>query len=223
MTLLTINLWAQDGYDFPPVSQLPQTDKLPDPWQFFTSDRRVTTSEDWEERRSELKKMFSKNDPIVTIYPAPPNEILSEDYILEVNGKPVDIYLAKIAEVENRPDWTLNPEDVGGPYSFSYFDFSGEVTIKITSLKKPLDRLVIRPLSTGIEPKVEENSLTFKINKPCKLSIESEGRIEPLLIFANAPEVNPPKKDDPNVIYFGPGIHKPEKIDRRSKRLILCY
>ena len=216
MTLLTINLWAQDGYDFPPVSQLPQTDKLPDPWQFFTSDRRVTTSEDWEERRSELKKMFSKNDPIVTIYPAPPNEILSEDYILEVNGKPVDIYLAKIAEVENRPDWTLNPEDVGGPYSFSYFDFSGEVTIKITSLKKPLDRLVIRPLSTGIEPKVEENSLTFKINKPCKLSIESEGRIEPLLIFANAPEVNPPKKDDPNVIYFGPGIHKPEKIKLSS-------
>ena len=212
MTLLTINLWAQDGYDFPPVSQLPQTDKLPDSWQFFTSDRRVTTSEDWEEGRSELKKMFSKNDPIVTIYPAPPNEILSEDYILEVNGKPVDIYLAKIAEVENRPDWTLNPEDVGGPYSFSYFDFSGEVTIKITSLKKPLDRLVIRPLSTGIEPKVEGNSFTFTINRPCKLSIEPDGRIEPLLIFANAPEVNPPKQDDSNVIYFGPGIHKPEKI-----------
>lgn len=51
----------------------------------------------------------------------------------EVNGKKVDIYLAKIADVKNPPDWTLKPEDVGGPYSFSYFDFSGEVNIKITS------------------------------------------------------------------------------------------
>lgn len=47
-------------------------------------------------------------------YPAPEDEVLSEDYTLEVNGETVDIYLAKIAEVENRPAWTLDPEDVGG-------------------------------------------------------------------------------------------------------------
>ena len=58
IALLSINLWAQNGYDFPPVSQLPQTDKLPDPWQFFKSDKRVTTYEDWKERRAEIKKMF---------------------------------------------------------------------------------------------------------------------------------------------------------------------
>lgn len=75
---------------------------------------------------------------------------------------------------------------------------------------------MIRPLSAGIEPKIEGNSFTFTLNKPCKLSIEPEGRIEPLLIFANAPEVNPPNEDDPNVIYFGPGIHKPEKINLSS-------
>lgn len=161
-------------------------------------------------------KAFSANDQSVTIYPAPSNEILSKDYTLEVNGKPVDIYLAKIAEVEDRPGWTLNPEDVGGAYSFTYFDFSGEVNIKITSLNKPLDKLVIRPLSAGIKPNVDGSTITFTINKPCKLSIEPDGRIEPLLIFANPPEINPPKQGDPNVIYFGPGIHKPEKIKLSS-------
>lgn len=161
-------------------------------------------------------KVFSSVAPKVTIYPAPSNEILSKDYTLEVNGKQVDIYLAKIAEVENPPSWTLKPEDVGGPYSFSYFDFSGEVTIKVTSLNKPLDKLVIRPLSAGIKPKVEGNTMTFTINKPCKLSIEPDGRLEPLLIFANPPEINPPKQGDPSVIYFGPGIHKPEKITLSS-------
>lgn len=159
---------------------------------------------------------FSANDPGLTIYPAPQNEILSKDYTLEVNGKSVDIYLAKIAEVENREAWLLNPEDVGGPYSFSYFDFSGEVTVKVTSLNKPLDKLVIRPLSAGIKPNINGNTLTFTITKPCKLSIEPDGRIEPLLIFANPPEINPPKQGDTNVIYFGPGIHKPEKIKLSS-------
>ena len=152
----------------------------------------------------------------VMIFPAPEEEILSEDYALEVNGKRVDIYLAKIAEVENPPNWTLKPEDVGGPYSFTYFDFSGEVTLKVSSLKKPLDRLVIRPSSADVNPEVIGNTATFTISKPCKLSIEPDGRIEPLLIFANAPEVNPPRKEDDNVIYFGPGVHKPETISLTS-------
>lgn len=160
------------------------------------------------------------NGSRVTIYPAPSNEILSKDYMLEVNGKKVDIYLAKIADVENRPSWTLDPQDVGGPYSFSYFDFSGEVKIKITSLKKPLDKLVIRPLSASSVTKVDGNTVTFTINKPCKLSIEPDGRLEPLLIFANPLEINLPKKDDPNVIYFGPGIHKPENIKLSSNQTL---
>jgi hypothetical protein len=165
-------------------------------------------------------KVNSIDTPRVTIYPAPANEILSKDYALEVNGKKVDIYLAKIAEVINRPPWTLDPKDVGGPYSFSYFDVSDKVTIKVTSFNKPLDSLVIRPLSTGIQPKIEGNTITFSIDKPCKLSIEPNGRLEPLLIFANPPEINPPKKGDPNVVYFGPGIHKPIKIELLSNQTL---
>ncbi|MFH6768823.1 glycosyl hydrolase family 28 protein [Gaetbulibacter aquiaggeris] len=161
----------------------------------------------------------TKNSTII-IYPAPSNEILSKDYTLEVNGQKVDIYLAKIADVENPPSWTLDPKDVGGPYSFSYFDFSGEVNIKITSLNKSLDNLVIRPLLAGIEPKVDGNTLTFSISKPCKLSIEPDGRLEPLLIFANPLEINPPKQGEPSVIYFGPGIHKPENINLSSGQIL---
>jgi len=163
---------------------------------------------------------FSVGDPQVTIYPAPSGEVLSKDYTLEVNGQPVDIYLAKIAEVENRPDWTLDPKDVGGPYSFTYFDFSGEITLKVTSVSKSLDNLIIRPLLTDITPEIEGNTVTFTINKPCQLSIEPEGRMEPLIIFANAPEINPPKKEDPNVIFFGPGIHKPVNIKLGSNQTL---
>jgi hypothetical protein len=152
----------------------------------------------------------------VTTYPAPVDEPLSKDFTLEVDGKPVDIYLAKIAEVEDAPEWTLKPEEVGGPYSFAYFDISGSVTVKITSVKKELDKMVIRPLTSGVEPVIEGNTITFTIDKPCQLSIEPDGRIEPLLIFANPVEKNAPKEGDPNVIYFGPGVHKPTKIELTS-------
>ena len=147
----------------------------------------------------------------VIIYPAPQGEPLSRDYKLEVNGQPVDIYLAKIADVQNPPDWALKPGQLGGPYSFAYFDFSGTVTVKITSLKKPLDKLVIRP-DNGIIPRVEGHTVSFTLNEPCKLSIEPDDVREPLLIFANPLEADPPRPGDPGVIYFGPGIHKPNRI-----------
>lgn len=159
---------------------------------------------------------YSNEDSGIVVYPAPSDEILSGDYTLEVNGEKVDIYLASIAAVENPEGWLLQTEDVGGPYSFSYFDFSGEVTIKVTSLKKSLENLVIQPFSAAIVPKVEGNTLTFTIDKPCKLSIEPDGRLEPLLIFANPLEINPPNESDQNVQYFGPGIHKPGKINLTS-------
>ena len=156
----------------------------------------------------------------VVIYPAPAGEVLSNDYTLEVNGKPVDVYLARIAEVDNPQPWMLQPEEVGGPYSFAYFDFSGEVNITVTSRTKSLNNLVIRPESAGIIPEINENTASFTINKPCKLSIETDGRIEPLLLFANAPEVDPPSEEDSSVVYFGPGIHKPERIELTSNQTL---
>jgi len=147
----------------------------------------------------------------VVTYPAPHGEPLSQDYTLEVNGEPVAIYLAKLADVQNPPPWALKPGQLGGPYSFAYFDFSGSVTLKITSLKKPLDKLVIRP-SYGIRPVVQGNTVTFTLDQPRKISIEPDGVREPLLVFANPLEIDPPRKGDPGVIYYGPGIHKPVNI-----------
>jgi len=150
----------------------------------------------------------------VFTYPAPEGESLSQRYTVEVDGKPVDVYLAPVTDVasDRLEPWMVQPGTLGEAYSFATFDFSGSVTVTVRSLKAPLNNLVIRPKSAGMQYKVEDNSIQFRLNKPCKLSIEPEGRLNPLLLFANSPQASPPDKDDPNVIYFGPGIHKPEKI-----------
>jgi len=55
--LFFANAEAREGYIFPPVSELPAVETLPDPFQFFGSDRRVVTKADWEKRREEIKAM----------------------------------------------------------------------------------------------------------------------------------------------------------------------
>jgi len=84
--------------------------------------------------------------------------------------------------------------------------------VTVRSLKAPLKDVVIRPESAGLDYTVKGDSIQFVLDKPCQLSIEPESRLNPLLLFANPPEANAPDKDDPDLIYFGPGIHKPGKI-----------
>lgn len=140
----------------------------------------------------------------LVVYPAPHGAELSKDYTITVNGKPVDVYIAPVWEPVNVPSY-------GGPYSFAYFDFQGSAKVSITT-KKPLAKVRVLPASRGIKPKVSGETLTFKLTKPCQISIEPDAKNSPLLLFANPIEVNPPKQGDPGVRYFGPGIHEVDEI-----------
>jgi hypothetical protein len=136
----------------------------------------------------------------VVTYPAPKEETLSTDYTVEVDGKPVDVYLAKTQWWDKKP------------YSFAYFDFSGAVTVKIKT-SRPLDKLGVLPTKYGIKPTVSNGEATFTTDKTFSISFEPTGGNCPLLLFGNPIEKDPPKQGDPNVVYYAPGVHKPSKID----------
>ena len=94
--------------------------------------------------------------------------------------------------------------------SMAYFDFSGSVEVMIKKNNGLLNQVNIRPKSSGVQPKVNGNTITFSLNKPSKLSIEIDGdRLHNLHLFANAIEKDKPDPKDPNVMYFGPGVHQP--------------
>lgn len=130
----------------------------------------------------------------VVVYPAPAGEPPSKDYIVEVNGKNVFVYSANVLH--------------GGPASFASFDFSGSVTVKVVPQTK-VKSVVVRPSSYGISPVVKEGTISFSLSRPMNVSVEINGSFErPLLLFANPIETDVPAKDDPNVLYFGPGVHE---------------
>jgi hypothetical protein len=145
----------------------------------------------------------------VVTYPAPPEEPRSRDFEVWADGKPVDVYTARVLD----PPFNGKQWDYGGPYSFANFDTSGPVNVRIVS-KRSLREAVIRPKAADIELKMEDDhTLILKIPGPRKLSIEPDGKKGPLLLFANPLEKNVPKPNDSGVIYFGPGVHTADAID----------
>ncbi len=156
------------------------------------------------------------NPTKVVTYPAPGGESLSTDYEVQASGQKVDVYVSRVLD----PPFAERQWDYGGDYAFANFDMSGRVTVRIVS-EQSLGHVVIRPQSSGINPILEDDhTMTIVLDRPCKLSIEPEGKKSPLLLFANPLEVEPPKPDDQGVVYFAPGVHKPEKIVLQSNQTL---
>jgi hypothetical protein len=152
----------------------------------------------------------------VVTYPAPAGEALSADYEVQVAGRQVDAYMARVLD----PPFASKRWDHGGSYSFASFDMSGRVVVRIVS-KRSLRNVVIRPQSFGIQPTLEDDyTLNLTLDKPRKFSVEPDGKKGPLLLFANPLEKEVPKPGDKGVVYFGPGMHKPEKIVLHSNQTL---
>jgi polygalacturonase len=127
------------------------------------------------------------------VYPAPAGEKPSEDFAVKVNGLPV--FIDTVA--------TLH----GGSASFGGFDFAGQITVTIASTR-PVTSAKVLPASYGITPAVSNAQITFKLARSANLTVEINGSIDRALhLFANPLELGAPKQHDPNVIYFGAGIH----------------
>jgi hypothetical protein len=156
------------------------------------------------------------NTAKVVTYAAPASEVLSDEYKVQVAGRKVDIYMARVLD----PPFAEKQWDHGGSYSFANFDMSGRLVVRIVS-KRSLRNVVIRPQSSGVKPTLEdEHTLSLTIDKSLKLSIEPDGKKGPLLLFANPLVKRAPKRGDKDVIYFGPGVHKPEKIVLKSNQTL---
>lgn len=97
------------------------------------------------------------------------------------------------------------------PASMVQFDFSGKVELMVKVNNGQINNLKIRPLAKNIQPSVQDNIILFSLENPVKLSLEINGdRLHNLHIFANPLETEKPDPNDPDIIYFGEGIHRPQ-------------
>lgn len=139
------------------------------------------------------------------LWPLPADEDANADWTVKINGETADVVNAYTAQAP------FEGYDFGGDYGFVSVDTDEPITLEFTT-KQDLSHLEIRPASLGLTPEVnaEAGTVTVKVDRPCRFSIEPNGIERPVLVFVNPLETNIPKEDDANTLFFGPGIHRVE-------------
>ena len=90
-----------------------------------------------------------------------------------------------------------------GEYYWARFDTKGKVRLTVNAQSDLSDVKVIA--NQDLNWYVKDGSLIIEANGPFKAVVEPNGRIKPLLLFADNPEKKRPVGE--SVRYFGPGVH----------------
>lgn len=145
----------------------------------------------------------------VVTYPIPSGVATNPSFTIAVkapSGRWQDIsaYLTTLNEV--------NTTTGGGNLhnsSMAYFDFSGSVEVSVTYNNGHVKSARIRPDSYDLVPEIRGgNNLLFTLTEPKNLMIQVNDDIfDSLHLLSNPIESSIPDASDPNVIYFGPGLH----------------
>ncbi len=149
----------------------------------------------------------------VVITPAPRGEPLSSLYKVSAEDRLCPVYNARVAPADTSRrhramDDKKNSADYYEMAAFTTFDMDAPARIAV-SCPEPITAARILPSSLKIVPDIKEGTLSFTLEKPGPITIEVNGRwVDALHIFANPREAAPPDPDDPNVVYYGPGIHE---------------
>ena len=157
-----------------------------------------------------------KTSPEVIPYQAPPGLTASPDFTVKVNN--TEIWVERLGGSNMPLEQQYVHYGILEDLNIASFSCSGALEIKITA-PGDINSFLIRPKNRGIKAKVKGRELSFTIPGPQKLYIEIDS-LPHLAIFADPPEVNPPRQGDQGVIYYGPGIHDVGQIDLQSDQTI---
>ena len=161
----------------------------------------------------------------VRLYPAPAGETVATTLTVAVNDGLTPVYFANVASSDPKRrmramDDKFNSALYHDKAMYTYFDIGGSVTVKVT-FPEAVSAAKILPTSYGIAPTVAGRSITFTVDRPRNLTLEVNGDwLHSLHLFANPIETDVPDPKDPNVIYYGPGIHEAADVQVGSGKTV---
>lgn len=154
----------------------------------------------------------------VVVYPVSDDVRVKADYQVSVLSKdekqwlPVAVYPVKVDEVAGGRH---NVREV----SYACFDFEGTVRVRVVALK-PFKSCRIRPLSYGIEPERQGDTISFTLQRQCDISVEFDGDIFNNLHLSASHIMERPSKRElksKRFLFFPKGVHRLPKDGLRLK------
>ncbi len=148
------------------------------------------------------------------------------------------VYPLTPANMKHNDDYTVRVREKGGEWldlfeynvnvdmddvqdaSMVQFDMAGKVEVMVKKNNGSVDNVDIRPKQRNIQYVKQENAVLFTLDRPQYLSIEFNGdRLHNLHLFANPLETETYTAESKNVMYFGPGVHKPGDLPNNQIRI----
>ena len=151
------------------------------------------------------------------IYPYPEGMASSANCLVKVNGVDNFVYETNVNFRHESPSG--NAEDVMEfeKTPVASFDMDGAVTVTVTLPGQEITTAMVTPQAAGITPKIKGDTVTFKLTQPSQYTVEfNDSQHGALHLFANPLEENVPSASDPNVLYYGPGVHEVGQITMQS-------
>lgn len=156
----------------------------------------------------------------VFTYPAPIGAPLKHDYdvFIQPRGQKewtkIDTYMAKV----NAP--IGDNKHQRSEISYAFFDFTGDVFVRVVCKNKKYKTARIRPDYRGTIAQVENDSVVkFLLFQPENVSVEFDGNItDNLLLFTSKPPVSKDeaeqqaKKEKRHFVYYAPGYYTDKTI-----------
>ena len=161
----------------------------------------------------------------VSVYPNPPEGTSRfsafDAQVRSQGGEYSDLYTysAKMGNFD-----TGDPGNSNVQTGFVMFDCEGKVEMKITYNGGTLSSAKVWPEAFGIEPEIDGKTITLSFDGPKNFVLEVNGNeYNALHIFANPMEADVPSPEDPDVMYFGAGLHEYGNDDRITRESVKAH
>lgn len=161
----------------------------------------------------------TSTSPAAVLYGAPEGIAPSGDYSVTINGTPVFVHTARASARPVGEWWPGHQRPLSETEitSFVHFALRDRCEIRVTFHHDILHKVTIKPERHGIEADILEQSrnegvFAFSIAEPGTYICEIDTLHYPLYVIAHPPEEASPDRDDPNVLFFGPGYHDVGRI-----------
>ncbi len=154
-------------------------------------------------------------------HPVPAEEAPSQDYRVAVNGRPVITHPARVSAYPLNQIWPgyQRPIEQTELATFASWDMDGPAEVVIESAR-PVKSVRILPASSGVRAEAQGDTIRLTVARPGQFTVQVDGPHRVLHLFANAPERDIPDANDPQIRYFGPGVHSPGQIRLTSGQTV---
>ena len=141
-------------------------------------------------------------------YQVAPFEPVSTDYSVSLAGESLHVYPVRFSAMATNQIFRGKQRGIDETELASYVHFEGDEAASLTvDVNFDVFCASVVPASAGVKVLRNGRRLQFTLEKCGSYVLEVNGVHKPLHIFFDPPETQVPDQDDPNVLYYGPGLH----------------